>query len=161
MKNYSRIIIVILLLMNSLYTMAQYERLPYKSRIYAGFGGEDSYLGVDYLRNIYKSQLLLGIGCGLGTGWTVYARYEPLSWYGLGPFISSGVSHTFGGTLTLSPGTSTFSTSAGLNYLPKLKWKSIPVVSIGMTYYSILSNEATREMNGWGPLIKIGIAFSK
>ncbi len=141
--------------------MAQYQTAPYKSRICIGFGGEDSYLGVDYLRDIYKSKIFLGIGCGLGTGWTGYVRYEPVSRYGLSPFISSGVSHTFGGTLTLSSGASTFSTSVGLNYLPKIKWHIIPIVSIGMTYYSILSNEATKEMNGWGPLIKIGIAFPK
>lgn len=157
MKKYAGIIILISLLMNSLHMPAQDESVHYKNRIHVGLGGEDSFLGIDYSRGLYKSKIFFGIGCGIGTGWTGYVRCEPLSWRGLGPFISAGVSHSFGGTLILSPGTSVFSSSAGLNYLPKLEWKIVPVISIGLTYYSILAGDA--EMDGFGPLIKIGVAF--
>ncbi len=158
MKKYSGIIILISLLMNSLCTLAQQESADYKNRICVGLGGEDGFFGVDYSKGIYKSKIFLGIGCGLGTGWTGYVRYEPLYWHGLSPFVSSGISHSFGGTLIISPGTSVFSASAGIICLPKPKSKNTITVSIGITYYALLTHE-TKEMNGFGPLIKIGMAF--
>ncbi|MFA6261467.1 MAG: hypothetical protein WC760_08365 [Bacteroidia bacterium] len=147
--------------MHSLLATAQQENNQYSNRISFGLGGEDGFLGIDYSGDIYKSRVFLGIGTGLGTGLTGYLRFEPFNWYGLTPFISPAVSHTFGGTLILSPGTSVFSISTGLNYLPKLKWKSIPTLGLGITYYSILTNTSGGDLNGFGPLIKIGYAFSK
>jgi hypothetical protein len=159
MKRYSDTIILISLLIISSPSKAQDN--SYKNRINLGTGGENSYLGIDYSRDLYKSKLFLGIGCGLGTGWTGYVRYEPVSWYGLSPFISSGISHSFGGTLIVSAEASAFSASAGVAYLPELKWRSVPILSIGMTYYSILSGDAEGGMNGFGPLIKLGLAFPR
>jgi len=159
MKRYSRIITLICLLIYSSSFRAQDNNTECKNRVYLGLGGEDSYLGIDYSRDIYKSKLFLGIGCGPGTGFTGYLRYEPVGWYGLKPFVSSGFSYSFGGTLIVSPGASVFSASTGFTYLPKLKWKILPVSGIGMTYYSILKGGSEGGMNGFGPLIKLGIAF--
>ncbi len=151
-------VILIFLLMNGPVS-AQDDGANYKNRICVGLGGENGYLGADYSRDIYRSKFYVGIGCGLGTGWTGYVRYEPLNWKGLRPFVSSGAAYSFGGTLTESAGTSVFSSSAGLNYMPGRRRRKALVLGVGLTYYSILKGETKGAINGWGPLIKAGLAF--
>lgn len=158
MQKHPKILILIFLFISSIALNAQDNNCYYKARIYAGLGGEDSYLGIDYLKDMYKSTVFLGIGCGIGIGWTGYVRYEPLNWHGLSPFISSGLSHSFGGTLIVSPETSVFSLSAGLSYLPKSKWIIVPAISIGITSYSLLAGDSEKT-NRLNPLIKIGLEF--
>lgn len=140
-------------------TAAQAEAHNYNNRICIGLGAESSLMGIDYSGNIYQSKLFVGLGLGLGTGWTPYLRYEPINWFGLSPFISTGVSYTFGGTLVAAAGTSVFSATAGLNYLPKLSWRSVPVISIGGAYFSLIAGDTEGSFKGISPHIKIGWAF--
>jgi len=139
---------------------AQKKTIPdHANRISIGIGGESSLIGLDYSRDVYKSKIFPGIGLGFGTGWTVYTRFEPFNIFGLKPFISPGISYNFFPTLVASGGTVVFVSSTGLAFLPKVQWKIIPVITAGISYYYILSGYTEGTLNGFGPLVKIGIGF--
>lgn len=138
---------------------AQKDSANYKNRIGIGVGGETGFMGIDYSRGFFKTKIFVGIGCGLGTGWTGYLRYEPVEIVGIHPFLSSGISHSFNGTLIVSEGTSTFFVSTGLGFFPKLNWKVVPGLSAGATYYSIINGAVEGGSFGIGPSVKLEFAF--
>ena len=137
------------------------EKASYlNNKISLGSGGENSILGIDYARNIYRSKIFLGIGAGL-SGWTLYSRYEILHWNGLAPFISSGISYSFNETVSVSQGSEFLFISSGISFLPKLNRHIVPVIGVGVTYNSLLSGKAEGGIAAFSPLLKIGLAFSK
>ena len=138
---------------------AQSDSSIMKNRISIGVGGESGFMGVDYARAVIEKKLFIGVGCGIGTGGTVYVRYEPIEFFGIHPFVSAGISHSFNGTIIVTSGTSTFFVSGGLGYFPKVKWKVVPGLSVGVTYYSIISGDVEGGTFGFGPSVKLELAF--
>jgi hypothetical protein len=131
----------------------------HNNRLYSGMGGENGFLGVDYSRSIYKRKVFLGIGVGIGTGWTGYVRLEPFNNYELSPFVSPAISYSSLGTFLTSSGTTVFSLSAGLSYIPRGMFGGSMGVSVGYTYYVVTRGAAGDGLNNFGPLFKIGYGF--
>jgi hypothetical protein len=154
-----KIVLLIVALLPFANVFAQRDSAAFKNRICSGVGAEDGYLGVDYSRAILKSTLFAGAGLGFGTGLTGYFKYEPVHWHGLSPFISAGASYSIGGTLVLSPGTSMFSSSGGIEYLFQKKWPVVPMLAIGLSYFSPIHSDNEDAMGGLFPLLKFGMAF--
>ncbi len=86
---------------------AQEKKSGYNNRLNIGTGGENSVIGADYSRNIWQLRLFAGAGLG-SAGPTAYVRYEFTDWHGIIPFLTSGFSYSYSGTISVSPETSVF-----------------------------------------------------
>jgi len=154
------LIISIIIGTSPVHSFSQEKESCFNNRISLGTGGENSLLGIDYSRNIYKSKLAVGLAGGVA-GWELYLKYEVLNWHGFIPFASSGISYTPNGTISMNQNTSVFFASIGLNYLPPLAWRCVPVVSVGATSYSLILGKAEGGLGNLGPILKLGFAFPR
>lgn len=132
----------------------------YKNSVSLGLGGESSVLGIDYARCAFRSSLFIGFGAGMA-GFHTYIKYETPDWKGIAPFISAGISYAFAGTVSFSENSCVFYGNAGVVCRPFPGWRCVPQVSLGITYYSLLSGKAEGGLGNFGPLVKAGIAFPK
>jgi hypothetical protein len=132
---------------------------PYcNNRIGLGLGGENSIMGFDYSRNVYRSKAFIGIGFGQ-SGWTGYLRLEPLQKYVLVPFASCGFSYTRGETVSFTAQSQVLSLNAGIHAIPGWDRYCLPMISAGASYYKVMKGDAEGGLNTFYLLLKLSFAF--